>query len=321
MSEPRELVLLTALRRAERKPDPLAIEFDTHSVRAVTFPRLPTISFQLKNVDVSELFSLSGGAIFGFGGRYQCYRIDATDPRGVHLAPLPNPLFSCVGSVHEVTLAPGEVLDPELDLDLTQYVAAPQPGEYRVCVQFHSEENIAGAAGVEGWILATSQSFVVRLDPLSVRLSAHEVASMKEWIAAIDVQDQVLLIREHWSPGLTFFGEPTSAADRLFRAGWNGLPVLLEALDDEHLAQGRRACIVALLWDIAGIFDPSSDPGGVEDLYIGPWSERWPSTLKESAQMRSEFADRDQAEWAKRIAAFSDRWRALRSCVQLEIID
>jgi hypothetical protein len=172
--QPREIVLLMALRRAERKPDPLAIELNTDSDRTAAFPNLPTILVRLKNVDPTESFYLTRGVVHDGGGRPQCCRIDAIDSEGVHVVPLPNTPWTGNQLTGEGRLTPGEAiglgvnpaqfaLDPE-PIDLRQYIVLPHPGEYRLRVQYHDEETIAGEADDTGWILASSQPFLVRLE-------------------------------------------------------------------------------------------------------------------------------------------------------------
>jgi hypothetical protein len=81
MNEPPELVLLTALRRAQRRPDPLAIEIVTAGPTETTFPDLPTLELRLTNVDRDESFWLMTAHLWQL-------RLDVQTSNGSPVAPL-----------------------------------------------------------------------------------------------------------------------------------------------------------------------------------------------------------------------------------------
>lgn len=333
---PNELVLLTALRRAERKPDPLEIGLDIPPLVTATFPCLPIVKVRLKNVDPSESFAMTIGGGPDGSGRFERCRIDALDSLGASVAPWPSTPWQGSHLFGHSMIKPGEAFGlgiepelpdfrPETTLDLNQFIVLPRPGEYSMRVQYHDQEDLAGKTGLAGMIFVISQPFILRFEPLKVRLSALELAEMRDWLAALRTERPLILVREHWSPSTIFEGEVTSAADYLFRKGWNALPVLMDALDDPQLTSQQRAWIVALLWNITGILNPESSPESRPNRALMPTNVRfintWASRFEMPVRTTIEFEYPERDAWIVRLIEFSDRWRELRSCVELEIAD
>ncbi|MCC6408564.1 MAG: hypothetical protein IT453_15485, partial [Planctomycetes bacterium] len=138
---PEDLEVLTALRRAERKPDPLALELDGEPLFVCVFPSAPTIVCRLTNVDVGgESFGLTVGGSYR-SGRFARCRAAVLDAAGNELEPLPPPGFMGGGLCSRSPLAPARSL--EFSVPLGQYVAWPHAGDYRVKLLYHDETDIA----------------------------------------------------------------------------------------------------------------------------------------------------------------------------------
>ena len=312
-----DLELLTALRRAQGRGDPLALELvDGASELECTFPWAPTVHLTLRNVDVErQTFHLTFGGDYR-SGRFARCRVEARDAHGSLIEPLPSPGFMGGGMLTRAPLPPGQAEDFMLPLGL--YIQWPSPGEYQVRVQYHDQQSIDEERDVSGWILTTSPVFTVRVAPLRVEARRAELDALAAQVAALDVSQPVLLVSGHWSADMSFQGEPATPQDHLFRAGWKSLPVLLDALENKGLEPTRRAWVLGMLWNIAGIHNPANRRA----LGAYRWAESWPGASLQGHPTLAEFGESTHAsiEWEEQLA-LSLSWLALRKGIELTVVE
>jgi hypothetical protein len=155
---PQDLELLTALRRAQGRPDPLVLRPMRTGALEGTLAELPVAELELVNAG-EEPFCLSVGGSYR-SGRFARCAVEALDPAGKALAVLPSPSDFGGGMYAREALEPGSTVP--LTLPLGAYVAFPAPGEYRVRVHYHDQEDIDDGSWA-GRIVSSSPWFVVRL--------------------------------------------------------------------------------------------------------------------------------------------------------------
>lgn len=163
-----DLELLTALRRIQGKPDPLAIQLAGVPELECTFPQAPTIGLRMRNVDVD-------GDVFQF--RFGCRRlgealhlpadanrhfaVEVRDASGTAVRSKPmEPLNE------DIAFDPGPFekgVDVVLQLPLDRYVKWPGAGEFQVRVLYHNQCYIAGEADCAGWITSATTWFTVHV--------------------------------------------------------------------------------------------------------------------------------------------------------------
>lgn len=311
--DPRELTYLTALRRAEGKPDPLQVVV-AGAVFATRLPATPVLDLALTNADVDGAsFPLARGGSYR-SGRFARCTLDATDAAGRRLATLPAPGSMGGGMFSRGTLSPGASIP--IRLDLGDYVRFPGPGEYTVRVLYHDDEDIADARSVDGRILAHSAPFMVRLEAWRIRMSRGELEELSAALAALDTSQPVPLVMETWRPELEFVGPPSSPADTLFRAGPRAVPVLLDRLTQPDVDPVERGWIFGLLWNLTGLIHPT--PGA-----IGPLCpvQAWPTVAGAAARANGANRGGSDKPWRSAQAELAERWSAIRPWIELEVPD
>ncbi len=158
-----ELVVLTALRRARREPDPAQLVLGPDTPRSCAASMLPTISFAVRNVDPQFAFGFS---------TYDFQRTRATliDSAGEFVARKSAPADSIGGgSAWSWRLSPGasSASQPShgwLSIDLAAQFGPLAPGEYRVVLDYSPTNEIAFARSTRGWILISSEPFSLRVE-------------------------------------------------------------------------------------------------------------------------------------------------------------
>jgi len=257
--ERRFLPALIALRRVQGKRDPLALEIQGPSEITLPFPEHPILRYALVNVDEEgESFPLSRGGNYR-SGRFTRCRIDGLDPDGNPVEVLPDRGGFGGGMYSVVLLEPGE--REELSIPIASYIRVARPGVNLLRVQYHDHETIAGRRSVEHLLVTTSDPVRVQWTPRTVVLSE---ARERELRGRIDELDDLAL---PWIVEFSYHEEiePTlpddGSAAEILRAGWEALPVLLEAVADPAITPARRAWLLALLFDLTGVLDPSGVEG------------------------------------------------------------
>lgn len=254
-------VYLAALRLAERAPPPLVVHLEPVADSPSTvYPSWPTFRVSLHNEDQRSIEVLEGGSYRS--GRFGRCRVIA---RSVDGDPIPlrmPPGSSGGGFATRTILAPGEGIDLTTT-SIDAYVELPGPGEYMLRVAYHDDAEIhyPGDSWVVGRILHESEPTWVRIDPRPISIRRSELEQMIDWVATIDVDQRVPLVRTPWSSDLTYTTPATTPEDRLYRAGYDAVPALLHALENletgpplspKHVNR-RIDWLLGMLWNVARI--------------------------------------------------------------------
>jgi len=269
-----ELQLRTALARMRHEADPVSLTLDEDSKLDVTFPEVPRITCLLKNVD-------PGGHSYPVFARLTGWtRIEVRDEEG-RLIP-------------QAEIEPGQGWDSQLDLSPgdkhpilvpLDAVFLPHPGLYRVRVFHRPGDSFDRAVTLRGRLALPCKEFTIRLRPRNVVLTRARMDALREAIRALDLeQPPPLLTRfRKGDDGMSFTGPSTEPHEVLFRAGFDAVPALYEALEERKLETRRRAWVFVLLWDILGGLNPKTT-----DTYgsIGAtlYCEYWPSSAEAGAR-------------------------------------
>jgi hypothetical protein len=158
----RNLELLTALRRIQKKHDPLTIKVTpVRHVGPTKIEQLWEYHVVLKNVDVEkkQVFFTDGGDYRT--GRLARWRFEVRDSRGKVLPQLHAPGRLGGGLTGYRYLKHGETW--ETALCLMDYVDLKELGEYTVRILYHNEIAIADLQDVTGLIVSVSEPFTIKL--------------------------------------------------------------------------------------------------------------------------------------------------------------
>ena len=266
-SEPgsrRNLELLTALRRVQKKPDPVTVVLDMQGPLEATSLSLPILKVAIKNVDCDKTavgFRNSGDYR---NGRQERWRIVIRDDKGRELPvledmPVPHQHGNLIveikgGQYQEDVLDYGESWKTELNAN--SFVRIRQPGKYSLEVLYHDTKTIADESDISGLIFSHSKSFPLVIRPPVIVLTAQERKQAVQWIADLDANRRLKVIVGTYGKWAYNFVPPTAPEGRLLATGIKAVPVLVQSLEDKSLSDKKRAWILALLFSATGENDP-----------------------------------------------------------------
>ena len=307
---PEELAALTALRRATGKPDPLALELLEAGPLTTTYPETPTVRFRLKNVDgAKESFTLTRAGDYR-SGRFARIRVVARDLEGREVAVRTRFGLADGGVAERAVLAPGHSWTEEALL--ADFVEFTVPGEYEVRLAYHDRVAVADLDRVDGYALTWSAPFRVRLAPPPLVVARARVDELKGEFAAIDPAKPAPLVAMPWRADLEYDGAASSPADRLFRAGVEAVPALLELLEDKKQSVAARGLALAYLWNVTGMHEPTAGSQRAVVCSVR-WHCHWPGVVADTPPEWEAPVVPDRPVAAADQTAVIDRWRAMRA--------
>ncbi|MEZ5978289.1 MAG: hypothetical protein R3F34_08730 [Planctomycetota bacterium] len=250
-------ILLTALRRAERRADPLTLELATTEPLVVTFPGRTQLHGVLRNTDPDGLVieMVEGGD--QRSGRAEKLRVEAFLEDGTKVPAREWQADLGGGLAVYRAVAPGDAVDVSCVVE--DYVVFPGPGVYEVRVAAHVRDPIAHVSSLEGRVVLEAEPVVVVLRALELRVARTRLDELRRAIDELPFDAPVPLLRNPWVPGLEFAREPEGPMEVLLCAGYEAVPALLEALDalDPRADLDRARWILGLLHDVTGLADPT----------------------------------------------------------------
>lgn len=271
------LELLTTLRRIERQPDPLGVRLFVGRSKPLhsEFPSLPTIPVALVNQDVEELLvRIRHGGDYRTG-RQARWRFEVRNAAG-RLMPVRDQVSADMrgGLSHEAALAFDELWRTELEM--SAFVPALPPGRYTVRVLYHDSlciSEIADAAEVAALVTSGSDEVPLIVSPRVVTLSNARDREVRQLLEQIELAGPVRIVAGTYGPWADKLVPADSAQGRLLSLGFQAVPPLLHALEDERVPPERRAIIFGLLFSLTGQNDPREESGVVGDCRyaLGPW--------------------------------------------------
>lgn len=250
-----DVPLLTALRRVQKKRDPLVLEIEDGPVFETVFPELPLLRFRIRNVDEDgetvrlETFEFTDDGMLG-----RC-RVDLRNAQGSPVEPFARPHFVIQGMCCDFALAAGEVVESSLRLKDVMFL--PRVGDYTGRLrQHHGASQFVSVRGpLDSWICSNSDPFTIRVLPRPIDLPKAERARLRARFDAIDyLQPVTIVLNRGWRADDVYEGPPATPEDELFRAGWRSVPVLLDVLETPDSSPPARAWALALLKDITNLF-------------------------------------------------------------------
>jgi hypothetical protein len=251
--------LLTALRRAEGRPDPAAVVASVPGEVESIFPNLPAVEAALVNRDVQKT-----PVTFKKGGDYRTgrqdrWRFNVLDVRGKAM-----PVKLHRGTIYGGGIFTMGVLKHEESwetvLHMRKFIDLP-PGDYTVSVEYHDEETIADRPDTAGLLVCRSEPFKLHVQPRVIDVAKKDREAAREAIASLSDKGPVQILDGAYGKGAYDFIQPDSAAGRLLALGWRAVPTLLDELDNDRAADQRQAWVFAILYSITGWNDPRHDRG------------------------------------------------------------
>jgi tetratricopeptide (TPR) repeat protein len=260
------LELLTALRRAQNKPDPLPIILGVAEQEETIFPNLPVIDAALVNKDYQKkpILYKNGGDYRS--GRAERWRFSVRGSQGNIMRIKPREDPDCGGFFTRSTLKANESWDTVLDM--RRYIDLP-PGDYTVTVEYSDQEEISSLLHTAAFLLCRSDPFKLHVQPRVIDVTRQDREAVKAVIASLDEKSRVKILEGTYAKADHAFIALDSPPGKILTLGWRAVPQLLDALEDDKLAPQRRAWVLALLFSITSWNDPTDEPAA-----IGPYDFR-----------------------------------------------
>lgn len=256
------LELLTALRRAQGKPDPLLIQVELPD-RAVyaTMTSLPRLKATVENVDTGhETVNFRDGGD-DRSGRRDRWRLVLLDEQGRKVPDAEYVSMSGGGVYSRSHLAFGERGDRVNVLDMSEYVTPPRPGKYQLQVLYHNQIAIVHREDLSGLIVSKSEPVTLIIEPVKIHLTKSEDEEIRALIAKIDATPPLKIVAGKYGEWAHHFVSPESPHGRLLAMGAKIAPALIGELD-QKITPERRALLFALLFSVTGDHDP-------RDVFLG----------------------------------------------------
>ncbi len=289
---PLALALLLALRRAQLRPAPLALQIvvPEGGALASTFPDGLVLDYQLHHRDAEErtFWIGEGRGSDAFGD--SSFSITVSDAAG-RLAPLvPRAEYGVIRCGVESS-ALGAVCSAQPlhgSLQLRWFDAPPFVGSFALELAFDPDGftwRDGASVPLEGCLAVAAPTVAVTVHPRPIELPPAERRRLRARFDAIDATEPRWIAPDSWRAELRFLGAPQSPADELFRAGWSAVPMLLDVLEEAASSPAQRAWALALLASITplgldgrGNRDHSlGEPAGALGSHRAFWSGYWPS--------------------------------------------
>jgi hypothetical protein len=252
-SDEQNLELLTALRRVQKKPDPVMIEVRVSKNLEGTTRNLPTMQVSLKNVDDEKI-----PVTIAFGGDYRTgrlarWRFQVHDSKG-ELLPEREweaGIMGGGGMFQVGGLLYGSVWKAELPMG--DFVKITKPGEYSVRILYHDHQTIADLDDINGLILCGSKPFklkVVKAAPAVIEVATGSRERAAKLIGNLSDDGPIRVVMGNYGPSFHDFIDPKSPEGQLLTMRWDAVPGLIEALRNENLSFRRRGWVLAMLYVI-----------------------------------------------------------------------
>jgi hypothetical protein len=273
---PHDLEVLTALRRAERKPDPLELAVEWEGTPVFEFPELPVFALRIVNRDEDgEAFGLTIGGDYR-SGRLARWAVELEGAEGERVGRRVDWPWGVGGGLFtRGVLAPGRSLGWEplrfadeqdeprpLRLPMREYATPVGPGAYVARVLYHDQRDLTYVTDLRRLVLSRSAPLPFEWRAREVRLAAADVEELRAWIGDLLVE-RVFLISQPFGPDVGLFEGEMVAAEMLYNRGYASLPLLLESLLSGERTPDERARLLAMLYSLTGLLDPRGARGSL----------------------------------------------------------
>jgi hypothetical protein len=306
-SENCELLLLSAVNRGKRLPDPLPVVIKGKANRAVTFPEMPVFEVAIVNrrPDQRNVTWQEGGN-YRHGRRESfAFQVQRDDDE---LMPVTPPKSGIGGGIMSFIALKNceEWTNP---LPLSSYVKRLPVGKYKVRAAYAFGQDIGMYPDTSGTFMCFSQPVELVVTRRTVRMSPAERAQAERWSHALPNDSPVKIVeggQGNESQGTTSltigketfatttsgydkaihgkFIAPESPPGQILQLGWKAVPSLIDVLEDKRLKPVQRAWAFALLYsitrenkpvgedEIAQMLAPRDSPLGPCEVFTAGWS-------------------------------------------------
>lgn len=247
---------LTALRRLQHRPDPLAVRIVGGASRLAHLPLGPVFDVELVNVDdAGTNLRVVERPCEGCAN----WNVEVRTLDGERMPMRVWPWLGSTGYDLRRTLAPGEAQADRVVL--AKYAAFVGAGTYEARLHYVEQDKIAQEEDVTDRIVSSSAWTRFEIQPALVRSTPADQERALAAITAVDDSTPVRVMYETWDPLQPFTAEPRSSDEVLWALGLASVKPLADALTDTHLSLQKRAWILAQLYNLTGLHAPFAERG------------------------------------------------------------
>jgi hypothetical protein len=259
-----------ALRRVQKKEDPLAILVAGPSQIIASISSLPELLVLLINLDADHkpIPLMMGGDSRGTS-RHNKWHLHVTDESGRTLPEIVEPDMG--GIMQPEVLGYRESVP--MRMDVSSYVSIEKPGRYHMLVQFHPTSHIGLMQDTQGLMCVTSMPLEIVVQPITIETTPAEQAKVAGLIRQLPDKGQVHVLGGPYAENSFDFIPKDSPAGQLRAKEWNAVPALIKAVNGKELNPTQRAWAFGLLFGITGQHNPAEPPGAVGEYEYrrGDW--------------------------------------------------
>ena len=314
---PRNLEVVAALRRLQKKIDPVCVEIKSSTYVEAIFPHIPDIAVALVNRDEkrTSIVYQSGGDYRG--GRQERWRFDVRDAKG-NVVRVRDRLENEGGGMYgHSILKPGQKW--QTVLKVSNFVEL-LPGDYTLRIQYHDDEEIAASSWLGGRIVCQSPEMHLHIQPRVIDLSASERKTIARLLEKLNDKGDVKVLAGTYGKGDHEFIAPDSPAGQLLSLGWKAVPQMIEESLNDITPPQQRAWMLALLFTITTYHSPVSEDGVLPAYaYAGSGWSVWFGTDEAMSSGGMSWSppyrtDRSKIVLSKQLE-FARRWEAFREYI------
>jgi len=262
------VTLLTALRRVQKKTDPLVILVTGKAEIKCHVGYLPVLMANLTNLDSERTqVKLELGGDYRGASRSNKWRIQVVDADG-HVLPERED-EDMGGFVHFETLEYGESVP--MRLPVAAYVDVSKPGTYTVTVLYHPFVRIGNVSSVDGLVCCHSLPLKMVVEPVKIETTDEEQNRAAALILKLPANGPLHILGGAYNEQAAGdFMPKDSPAAQLLQLEWKAVPELIRAVNGKTLNPTQRAWALGLLFSITDHNDPTQTPD-----VVGPFEYRY----------------------------------------------
>lgn len=314
---PHNLEVLTALRRLQKKRDPLGVQIKGPVRMEAVFPHVPDIAVSLLNQDErhTPILYKSGGDYRG--GRQERWRFDVRDAKG-NVVRVRDRLENEGGGMYGHS-----ILKPrqkwQTVLKVSNFVEL-LPGDYTLRIQYHDDDEIAASSWLGGRIVCQSSEMHLHIQPRVIDLSASERKTIARLLEKLNDKGDVKVLAGTYGKGDHEFIAPDSPAGQLLALSWKAVPQMIEESLNDITAPQQRAWMLALLFSITTYHSPVSEAGVLPAYaYAGSGWSVWFGTDEAMSSGGMSWSPPNRTDRSKIVLSkqleFARRWEAFREYI------
>jgi hypothetical protein len=248
------LELLTALRRVQKKSDPLEVVVTVPRDLKATTKKLPVFAVALRSADIEKIpvWIKHGGDYRS--GRQARWRFEVRDPSDKALPVRPCESEYGGGMHSEGPLQFGETW--ETSLPMNNFVDILEPGRYTVTVLYHNSATIADITAPDelaDLIICRSKPFTLNVErepKRVVQLCENSRKKAEELTRMLADRGLVKIVDGNYGKDFYEFISPNGPEGQLLRMDWQAVPQLLDTLEDSSVSRHKKAWVLGLLYTI-----------------------------------------------------------------------